>query len=215
MSRRTWLLITLLIIAIEGGVLGWRQLWLKPSTAPVFYWKGAELVTSAPPPFGRALEVYRPDRGAEKTISLPDDRKITLFYFEWDKIDVGPASLDSHRVEECNVVAGFHVLGTEQQRIYQAPNGESLCCSLTMLAGSDNLPIYVYKLLWIQGIGPWYQDVRLDRNVRLRRSFLNARGAARVLQAGIFGAASEDEAWAMFQREVLAKVEWQPALRPR
>jgi hypothetical protein len=206
--RPIWLVVPLLLFAIEGGVQAWR-LMTQTSTAPVFYWKGAELLTTAPPPFGLAMEIYRADRGAEQTKLLPDGARMTLFYFEWDSIELGPiVAVGGHEAEVCNVAAGYKLVQSGGQRTRRFSNGEALRFDCTHLAEPGGRPVYVYKIPWIQGFGVWKGDSALDRTMRLRRSFLRHRGAGRVLEAGVFGAASEDEAWDLFQSEVLEKLEW-------
>ena len=205
---RYLLIIPLLLLAIEGGVQAWRHAPIAPSTAPVFSWKGAPLVTTAPPPFGEALAMCRADRGAELTKPLPDGRKLTVFYFEWDLIELGPfAAVGSHESEVCNVAAGFKLLESGGQRSHTFANGETLTFNYTLLAETNGRPVYVYKLPWIQGFGLWASHTQ-DRSTRLRTSVLRHSGAGRVLQVGLFGATSEDEAWGVFQREVLDGLEW-------
>ena len=207
--RPRYLLLPLLLLAIEGGVHAWRNVALEPSTAPVFYWKGTELLTKAPPPFGTALTMYRANRGAEQTKELPNERKITIFYFEWDSIELGPfIDVGGHEAEICNVDFGsFKLLRSGGQRTHKCANGESLNFNYTMLAEPNGKPAHVYKMPWIQGFGLW-EGLAKNRTTRLHVSFLRHRSAARVLEAGIFGAASEEEAWGLFQREVLEKLEW-------
>jgi len=210
MRRPFLLLIPLLLLAIEGGVQAWRHVEIKPSTAPVFYWKGAPLLTSAPAPFGTALEMYRADRGAQQTRELPEERKMTLFYFEWDSIELGPfCDVGGHPAEQCNVEYGsFKLLQKGGYRNFAAANGESLRFNYTLLADPNGKPVHVYKLPWLQGYG-MLSGLTQDRAIRLRSSFLRLRSAGRVLEAGISGAASEDEAWGVFQREVLDKLVWE------
>ena len=207
--RPIWLVIPLLLLAIEGGVQAWRQAGLVPSRAPVFCWKGAELLTTAPPPFGNALALYRADRGAEKTEMLSDGRKMTLFYFEWDRMELGlMVDAGGHKAEECNVVHGsFKLLQSGEKRLHKFQNGETLSFAYTLLAEPSGKQVYVYKIPWLQGFGTLDGQTQ-DRTTRLRRSFIRHCGAARVLEAGIFGAESEDEAWGLFQSEVLEKLEW-------
>ena len=155
--------------------------------------------------------MYQADRGAEQTKDLPDGRKMTLFYFEWDRIQPGPFDgVSGHEVQICNVEHGsFKLLQGGGKRIYKATNGELLYLTYTLLAEPNDKPVYVYKLPWIQGFGEWdATDSGRDRTFRLRRSFIRYSGAARVIQAGIFGAASENEAYDLFQHEVLDKLEW-------
>ncbi len=210
MLKISSLLLVTLLAAIEVGVQVWRHVGPPPSTAPVFYWRGTQLLTTAPPPFGNALNLYRADRGAEQTKEFPDGRKMTLFYFEWDNIQLGPFStVGGHEAEVCNVQFGsFKLLQTGRQRTYTASNGESLCFNYTLLAAPNGNPVHVYKIPWIQGYGKWDSAASEDRTTRLHRSFLRHSGQARVLEAGIFNVANEDDAWDLFQREVLAKLEW-------
>jgi len=208
--HRSLFVIPLLLLAIEGAVQAWRHVGNEPSKGPLFYWKGAELLTNSPLPFGRALALYRADRGAERTEVLDGGRKMTFFYFEWDCIDLGPfIVLGGHDAKICNVEFGaFKLLQSGKCRIHKFSNGETMCFDYTLLAESNGEQVHVYKISWIQGYGAWKSMEGDDRKTRLSRSFLRHRGAARVLEAGIFGAASEDEAWGLFQREVLEKLEW-------
>jgi len=210
MLRRILILVPLLLLAIEGGVQAWRHIGRTPSTAPLFDWRQEPLLTTAPPPFGKALEMYRANRGAEQTKEFPDGRKMTFFYFEWDSIELGPfTDVGAHEAELCNVEHGsFKLLHSGEKRVYDATNGEKLRFNYTLLAEPNGKPVYVYKMPWIQGFGEWVGAPSEDRVTRLRRSFLRHRGAGRVLEAGIFGAASEEEAWGLFQRVVLEKLEW-------
>jgi len=204
------LLLLLFLGGLEAGVYAWRHVGITPSTAPVFYWKGAPLLTSAPPPFGDALKIYQADRGAEQTTALPDGRTMTLFYFEWDKIELGPFSIvGGHEPELCNVGYGsFKLLQKGRQRIYSAANGETLRFNYTLLAAPNGNPVHVYKMPWIQGFGTWVDVGRNDRTTRLHRCLFRHLGEARVLEVGIFGAASEDESWALFRHDVLDKLQW-------
>ena len=209
MFRPISLLVPLLLIAIEGGVQTWRHVGPTPSTAPVFHWNGAPLLTSAPPPFGTALEMYRADRGAEQTRELSDARKMTIFYFEWDSVELGPFNdVSAHEAEVCNVRHGsFKLLQSGEKRRHTFTNGDTLSFNRTVLAEPSGRAVYVYKTPWIQGYGI-LGSLTQERATRLQTSFLRHRGAGRVLEAGIFGAASEEEAWGLFEREVLEKLEW-------
>ena len=200
----------LFLVILEAGLLAWRHVGITPSTAPVFYWKGAPLVSTAQSSFGKALEMYRADRGAEQIKDLPAGRNMTIFYFEWDKIDFGyHVDLAGHEAETCNVEFGsFKLLQRRRQAIYKASNGETLDFNFTILADPSGKPTYVYKIPWVQGFGAWVGRNGGGRLTRLRLSFLRHKGAGRVLEAGIFGAASEDEAWSLFQHEVLDKLVW-------
>jgi hypothetical protein len=110
---------------------------------------------------------------------------------------------------DCLRYGSFKLLQSGGSRRHQAANGEALRFNCTVLGAPNGKPVHVYKMPWIQGFGEWVSAPSEDRVTRLRRSFLRHRGAARVLEAGIFNAASEDEAWSLFQSEVLAKLVWE------
>ncbi|MEI6178849.1 MAG: hypothetical protein WCS43_18295, partial [Verrucomicrobiota bacterium] len=193
---------------LEIGILTWR--WAAPvSDAPVFSWRELPLLTSAPPPFGQALTLYRADRGAEQTKELPGGRSLTVFYFEWDNIDLGPFSnVGGHSAEMCNVRYGsFKLLKAGEQRTHTFANGEKLCFNHTLMADPNGTQIHVYKTPWMQGFGKWVNPAD-NRFARLWYSLLRHRGAGRVLEAGLSGIADESEAWSIFQQEVLAKLQW-------
>lgn len=209
--RPIWFVIPLLPLVIEGSIHAWRHFCLTTSTAPVFHWNETPLVSNALPPFGAALERYRADGGAEYVKLLPNGRQMTFFYFEWASIFLGPfADVSGHEVEVCNVTYGsFKLLESGGKRSYTFSNGERIIFNYTLLADKNGKPVHMYKAPWIQGFGEWEStDSSRDRFLRLRRSFILYRGAARVLEAGFFGAESENEAWRLFQREVLDKLEW-------
>jgi hypothetical protein len=196
------------LLLLEIWIFAWNRA-APVSDAPVFYWREAPLLTNAPPPFGQALELYRANRGAEQTRTLPGGRKLTVFYFEWDNMDLGPVcAVGGHSPEMCNVKYGsFKLLQGGGQRTHTFANGEKLCFNHTLLADPNGKQVHVYKLPWMQGFGLWV-DPSENRSARLWYSLLRHRGAGRVLEAGLFGTANEDEAWSLFQQEVLNKLQW-------
>ena len=196
------------LVILEAGILAWQK-FAPVSSAPVFSWREEPLLTKAPQPFGQALTLYRADRGAEQTKQLSEGRSLTVFYFEWDNIDLGPFSdVGGHSAEMCNVMYGsFKLLQAGAQRTHTFANGEKLCFNYTLLADPNGKQVHVYKIPWMQGFG-MRVDPSKNRAAHIWYSLLHHRGAGRVLEAGLFGAASEDEAWTLFQREVLAKLQW-------
>jgi hypothetical protein len=198
------------ILLAEAGVQFWRHREIPVSAAPVFSLPGVELLRTAEPPFGAALEQYRADCGAMHSIALPEGKRIDLFYFEWDAMDVGPLSdVLAHDAEVCNVAAGFDVVTTGRIFRYDAGAGGMLDFRHTELDDGSGQRIHVFKLPWVQGIGAMHIGSYRDRFIRLERSFIRHRGSARVLQAGVFGAADADEAWRIVQAELLAGLDWQ------
>lgn len=209
-TRFFWLAIPLGLLAIEGAVQGWRHSEYEPSTDPVFNWRGAELVSTAPPPFGDALEIYHADRGSSKKWPIADGRSINLFYFEWDEMETGPfADIGGHDAEVCNVAAGFKMIRTGELRTYRPEGRGPLVFRTTVLSEPNGNTVYVFKLPWIQGVGEWHVNSSSDRWLRFKRSFIRHKGQARVLEAGVFGAAGEEEAWGIVESEILGKLEWQ------
>jgi hypothetical protein len=205
------LLIPLALLLVEGGVQAWRRAGLDPSTAPVFSWDGAELLspTAASGRFAVALNVYRADRGSQQVIELPGGRTMELTYLEWDDVETGPfAEMAGHEPEVCNAASGFKILQTGVPRECAAGDGKSFLFHYTAMESPTGKRVHVYKMPWVQGIGPWHIDSSRDRSLRLQRSFFRHRGAARVLQVGVSGTESEAEAWETFQREVLDRLEW-------
>lgn len=207
-----WLIPVGVMLAIEGGVQGWRHSAFEASEDPIFNWRGSELVSTAPAPFGEALKIYHADRGSEKKWPLADGRSINLFYFEWDEMETGPfADIGGHDAEVCNVAAGYHMVRTGSLRTYVPPGQKPLVFRTTVLSEPSGKIIYVFKLPWIQGVGEWHVNSSSDRWLRFKRSFIRHRGQARVVEAGVFGAESEEEAWQIVIKEVLNPLEWSDA----
>lgn len=203
------LLIILAIATLEGGVQMWRKHGLEPSHAPLFSWRDAKLVTSAPPPFGRALEIYRADRGMERFDQLAAGVTLQWLYLEWDDIETGPfAALAGHESEVCNVTAGFTVIESRVPRTYVTSGGEQLEFHYARLKDASGATVHAYKLPWIQGVGAWHVDSSRDRTLRLQRSFIRHRGAARVVQAGVFGVNEESAAWEMVKEHLDSSLDW-------
>ncbi|QJE94296.1 hypothetical protein [Luteolibacter luteus] len=202
-------LMTALILSIEAGVQHWRHASSQTSHAPLFNWKDAKLVTEAPPPFGRALQLYRPDRGMERFDDLENGRRLQLIYMEWDKLEVGPlAAVAGHESDICNSIAGFQILEKGVPRTFTAANGQQLVFHYTRLKDPKGNLVHNYKIPWIQGLGAWHVGSSSDRGVRLSRSFIRHSGAARVIQMGVFGENDEAKAWDLVQNTLNKEVEW-------
>jgi len=76
---------------------------------------------------------------------------MTLFYFEWDSIDLGPfAEVGGHAAEVCNVNYGsFKLLQSGGQRTYMYPSGQTIHFNYTLLADPTDKQVHVYKLPWV------------------------------------------------------------------
>jgi hypothetical protein len=207
------------LAALEVGVALWR-LNVPVSTAPVFYWKDAPLLTTAPPPFGRALELYRADRGAEQTQELPNGRKMTIFYFEWDQLKINPVmNLALHAPEVCNSIAGFKLLEVLPNRSYQASGQEPLAFDCTHFTGPTGRDVYIFKMVWMQGYGclrmreegPGAAPLQegAHRFARLKNSFVRHSGAGRIVEAAVFNASDAEQAWQTFREQALDRIIWQ------
>jgi hypothetical protein len=211
MLRALILLISLL--ALEGGVQLWRHNAPPASDGPVFFWKDAELVTEAEPPFGQALEMYEADRGMQTFRSIEGGGRLQTMYMEWDDLEAGPfADLGGHESEVCNLTAGFTILESRVPRVFTAPGAPPLEFHYARLADPSGRPVHAYKMPWFQGLGPWHIDSSRDRSLRLKRSFLRHRGAARVIQFGVSGIANEGDAWNLVQSELRDRLEWRSPL---
>lgn len=199
-----------LIVSIEAGVQYWRHGNLQASQAPLFHWKDATLVTEAPPPFGRALDLYRADRGMEKFQDLPDGRRLQVIYMEWDKMETGPlADVAGHESDICNSIAGFKVLEASVPRTMTCDNGQQMLFHYTRLQDPKGNLVHNYKIPWIQGLGAWQIGSSSSRTIRIERSFIRHVGAARVIQIGVFGEADEAKAWDLVQATLREKLIWQ------
>ncbi|WP_035613997.1 hypothetical protein [Haloferula sp. BvORR071] len=202
-------LMTTLVLSIEAGVQHWRHANSQVSHAPLFYWKDAPLVKEAPPPFGNALKLYRPDRGMEKFEDLEDGRRLQLVYMEWDKLETGPlADVAGHESDICNRIAGFKVFEKAVPRLFTAANGQQLDFHYTHLEDPNGNPVHNYKIPWIQGLGAWHIGSSNSRSVRISRSFIRHTGAARVIQVGVFGEPDEAKAWNLVQEKLNKSLEW-------
>lgn len=199
----------ILLVVAEIGLAIWQHAPIAPSTAPVFSYPPAAANFGRTEAMVRATEVYNADRGGECRISTPDGAEVTVFYFEWDQLKAGPMmSIAGHSPDECNVVAGFKLLGIAPRRCYQVRGGGTLEFDATVFEDPKGGVVHMFKLAWLQGLGS--RDFRegANRIARLKNSFVRHLGAARVLQGAIAGARDADHAWQLFSDEVLDDLQW-------
>jgi hypothetical protein len=202
------LLLTAFLIALETAIPLWRSS-APTSSAPVFSLPMMDAAMKNPGEFQRSIDVYHADRGGELKLPGPDNTSLTLFYFEWDQVEAGPMmDIAGHRPEECNVVAGFKLMSHDLSRTFQSETPTPLVFDTTTFADPAGNPVVVYKTAWFQGQGS--REIREGENRRLRfqNSFERGSGAARVIECGITGAHDPDQAWQIFQSEVLSKLIW-------
>lgn len=204
------LLLISFLVLIDLTLGSWHRSSPDP-TAPVLSLPLAAEASKQPAAkdFQKAIEQYKADRGAELKIDRPDKAKLIVFYFEWDRIEHGPiVTIAGHLPEECNVAAGFDFQGRLENRTYQRLGQDPLSYDATRFVAPSGQTVYVFKGAWIQGVGSWNLSDVYSRSQRLRGIFNKQVSAARILQAGVFGALNEEAAWQIFQSEVLDQLCW-------
>ena len=196
------------LATLDASIRYWRSS-APVSTAPIFSLPMVEEALAKPGPFQRTLDIYSADRGAKLELDGPQGTAITVFYIEWEEVEVAPLmDIVGHTPELCNVPAGFDFLSLEPERIYSSGGRSPMNFDSTIFEDPSGRIIYVYKAAWIKGVGSW--SIRKDesRSARLTSAFKRGRGPARVLQAGITGAVDESHAWQIFQSQVLSQLAW-------
>ena len=198
------------LLLLELAIPAWRNS-TSLSHDPVFSLPMMEQAMKHPGKFQTSIDVYQADRGAELKLPGPDDSSLTLFYFEWDQVEIGPMmQISGHAPEVCNVAVGFTLKSRHPQRVFASPGHSSWEFDSTTFLDPQGNEVHVFKTAWMQGFGCW--DIRQgeNRKSRLATSFTCGRGAARVIQCGVTGAQDQAHAWRIFQSEVLGKLLWHP-----
>jgi len=179
------------------------------SSAPVFHLAKGEGAGESAKGFEQALAVYKADRGWQREIARKDQTSLTTFYFEWDRVGTGPLmSFTYHSPEVCNVASGLTFEGKRPTRVQTFSNGQKLSFDATAFKTPNGLPVHVFKATWLQGVGGLELRQEYNRIERLREMYGRQVGQARVLEGGIFGASDDNQAWEVFQDEVLSQVQW-------
>jgi hypothetical protein len=208
LPRLALVLISILVLG-EAGLALWRHLPIEPSTAPVFSFPPAAANFGKSPKLAPAIELYGADRGAEWNHTAPDGTRLTVFYFEWDKVAVGPVmSIAGHSPDECNVAAGFTLKDILPPRSYDVPGQPPLVFDATHFTDPSGRSVHMFKLAWVQGLGSRPLREATRRMERAGNALLRHQGAARVLQAGVFDAQNADHAWQTFRTQVLDRLQW-------
>ncbi|MFZ9937814.1 MAG: hypothetical protein ACO3JG_12280, partial [Luteolibacter sp.] len=133
--------------------------------------------------------VFKADHGAKWNHITDDGARLTVFYFEWDKVEAGPVmSIAGHSPDECNVAAGFNLQAVLPPRSFEVPGQPPLVFDATHFTDPSGRSVHMFKLAWIQGMGSRPLREATRRLERLQNSFFRHEGAARVLQAGVFDA---------------------------
>lgn len=207
--RRLAIILIALLVLGEVTVALWKYLPVKPSTAPVFSLPMMDDAMKQPGEFQRAVNTYQADRGGELKLNGTDGTSLTLFYFEWDQIRMGPMmNVAGHVPEQCNVAAGFKFMGVENTRTFAVAGHPPLPFDCTRFQDPAGRDVFMFRIGWVQGYGPLELRQGLNRTKRLKDSFLRNAGAARVLQAGVFDARDPDHAWQSFRTQVLDHLKW-------
>lgn len=182
----------------------------RGQSTPVFDWKGGVggIDRSGDPSHAYAMSEYNADRGRRVDLTVGDRLTLQLELLEWDYIEDGPlATVWQHAPEICNVAAGFKFLGREAPRVWDA--GQRVEFDSTAFSSPGGQTVYMFKTAWMAGLGNIiFQASELSRIDRLLMALRHRAGAARVLQAAVTGASSSDEAWEVFEREVLRECKW-------
>ena len=206
-------LILIAILALgEGALALWRHLPIEPSTAPVFSLPMMEEPMKQPGDFQQAVAAYKADRGAELELRDTTKASLTIFYFEWDGFRsdyehiIGIAI---HTPEACNRAAGFELQEILPERTHMTEGYQPLRFNVTRFIDPAGRTVFMFKMVWLQGRGSLaFRAQELGRMARLKGSLQRHRGAARVLQAGVFDAKDSDEAWQVFQSQILDHIQW-------
>jgi len=177
---------------------------------PVFDWTGGAggVDRSGDPGHAYAMNEYEADRGRRVDLELGDGRSVQVSMLEWDYIEDGPlTTVRQHAPEICNVAAGFKFVGREAPRVWDA--GQRVEFDSTQFSGPGGQTVYLFKSAWMAGLGNLtFETAKFSRLDRLLIALRHRAGAARVMQVGVFGAGSSDEAWGICEREVLAFCAW-------
>lgn len=207
--HRLALTLIAIIVLSEAGLALWRQLPVPVSDASVFSFPPAAANFGNPGKLGTAIEMYGADRGTEWNSTAPDGSRLTVFYFEWDRVSVGPMlTLTGHAPDACNISAGFNLKELLPDRRHEIQGQPTLVFDSTHFTDPAGRDVFIFKMPWIQGIGSLPIRTHAKRETRLARSFTRHTGAGRVLQGGIFDAHNADHAWNTFRSQVLEQLEW-------
>jgi hypothetical protein len=210
MKSKFWLIgVIMLVLASEGFLLARRVFPPPLSTAPMLVWPSLEGKDPRAKEMAAALRTYGADRGWKLELQPTEGVDLTAFYFEWDRTDMGPLlDISAHTPEVCNVASGLQFLGQHEPRTHRFPDGRELLFDTTSFATPQGSKVWIFKGVWIQGKGSLTLRRAHDRMQRLAGSFVRHAGAARVIQAGVFGLEREEDAWVSFTTEVLSQLAW-------
>jgi hypothetical protein len=138
-------------------------------------------------------------------------------YFEWDDTgSTGLAEAFGHAPDLCMANAGIQVEQFLPNR-HHLLDGSDLIFDTTRFRDASGAPLYIFKLSWAEGMegvnllrdGPQGADARKFKFKAVGQRWRPR--AARVLMLGVFGAASEEEAWKLARLNVLEELQLRTA----
>ena len=207
--RRFSLLLIVFLVLVEVGLAVWKNSDIAPSNAPVFTWPQAVARFGQPGELAGPIKTLHADRGAECRMDAPGGIHLDVMYFECDPIRVGPMmGFTAHTPEVCNVGIGYNLLGIDPPRSYEVLGKLPITFDCTRFSDPSGHKVFVFKTVWVQGIGSMELREGFDRMLRFKNAFVRHVGAARIVEAGIFDARDVDEAWEVFRRQVLDQLVW-------
>ncbi len=216
--QNSLLLLLLFLASLEAGVLAWRHN-VQISTAAVFSYPAAVANFGKSATLAPAIEMYRADRGAECKLTAPDNTRLTVLYFEWDQLKVSPVmNFTFHAPEICNSGIGYKLLEVLPPRDHAVAGQPPLTFDCTHFTDPSGKHVYIFKVVWLQGYGcmrmredgPGARPIveGEERFARIKNSFVRHSGAARIVEAAVFDAHGPEQAWQVFQDQVLTQLSW-------
>ncbi|MDF1714661.1 MAG: hypothetical protein P1U90_20685 [Akkermansiaceae bacterium] len=140
-------------------------------------------------------------------IEAGEGRRISLNYFEWDHLgDTGLGVALHHSPDVCMGNQGNEVQSFLANRAFDL-DGHQLIFDSTQFEGEEGMPLYIFKLVWVEGLEG--MNLLRDVDTKERKFKLNSvverwsPKHARVLMLGVFGTKSDEDAWGLVEREVL------------
>lgn len=218
-SRLGWLVmlaIPLAAVAAEG--LGWWW-WMRPpaDSAGVrllgYTFPSSRYGCVAKPVMAQIADQLHCDSGQTGVIQAGAGRMIDVNYFEWNDTNAtGLADAFGHAPDVCMGNAGMKVEQFLPSRSHRLGDAELIFDS-TLFREKSGAPLYIFKLSWAEGMegvnllrnGPNGQEFRQFKFKAVARRWRPRY--ARVLMLGVFGAASEEEAWKLARLNVLEELQ--------
>ena len=201
--------LTAAVVLSEAGAWAFRAIPPGRGAGPVYSWSaGPNAVSVEDRNTELARDQYKADRGGQWKLQAGQSLPVTVYYFEWDRLETAPTMIiDGHHAELCNEIAGFRLVERLPPRRIEGPDGTAVEFDATWFVDPAGRPLYSFKNVWLAETGNW--DTRQkSRMLRLHLAFVRRQDPARVLQAGVFDAKSADEAWQTFRARIVPGISW-------